>query len=63
MFPLTPPHDRSPRPGALVIYLDKVKAGTKMLRPPANGFDEEDPQPMYGIDVKDVQARNGSVTR
>jgi hypothetical protein len=44
----------TPATGRLVVYLSRVQLGGAMFRAPANGFNEESPQPIYGIDVKEL---------
>src|SRR5688572_16100147 len=42
-----------PATGRLVIYLHK--ASLRDHGTPANGFVEENPQPLFGVDVKDLK--------
>lgn len=55
--------DSSVRPdtatGRLVVYLHDQKQGSRGS--PASGFVEEDPQPMFGIDVNDLKPGESAV--
>jgi hypothetical protein len=52
-FPASARND--PGTGRLVVYLIRVGARVSPMHKPADGFIEEDPQPIYGIDVADLK--------
>src|SRR4051812_26045760 len=52
----------APATGRVVVYLLHAELGKgERLPNPADGFIEEDPQPIFGVDVKDLKP-DGSVT-
>src|SRR3954454_11966082 len=44
-----------PASGRLLVYLIRTGAHVSPMHKPADGFVEEDPQPIYGIDVTDLK--------